>query len=183
MNDIDPPRRAGRRLRYNCAVSLDGFIADPDGGYGWIVEDVSIDFDALYAGFDTFVMGRKTWDVMQAQGAANPLRGRRVVVASRTLQAVAEPGVTVVREDIAGHVTRLKAEPAASDIWLFGGSDLAGQLFEAGLVDRLEVALMPVLLTRGIPLLPPGGSRRLSLVSAESLASGIQMLTYDVVRG
>jgi len=169
-----------RRLRYNCAVSLDGFIADPDGGYGWIVEDTSIDFATLFAEFDTFVMGRKTYEVMLAQGEANPLRGKRVVVASRSLDATAHPGVTIVRDDIAGQVAALKAEASARDIWLFGGAELAGQLFEAGLADRLEVAVMPVALTRGIPLLPPGSQQRLALVSARSLASGIQMLVYDV---
>jgi hypothetical protein len=49
-------------------------------------------------------------------------------------------------------------------------------------VDRVEVALMPVLLRRGIPLLPAEPQQRLSLVSAKSLDSGIQMLVYDVVR-
>ena len=171
-----------RRLRYNCAASLDGFIADPEGGYGWIVEDASIDFEAMFAEFDSFVLGRKTWEVMQAQGEANPLRGKRVSVASRTLDATAQPGVTLVRDDVAGHVAALKAEASERDIWLFGGGELAGPLFEAGLVDRLEVALMPVLLTRGIPLLPAGLARRLALVSSRCLASGIQMLVYDVQR-
>lgn len=171
-----------RRLRYNCAVSLDGFIADVDGGYAWIVEDDGIDFTALFASFDTFVMGRKTWDVMQAQGDANPLRRERVVVASRTLAEPQPPNVTVVRSDVVEHVAALKAEPGERDIWLFGGSDLAGQMFDAGLVDRLEVAVMPVLLTRGIPLLAPGRLHRLALVQAQSLPSGIQMLAYDVLR-
>jgi dihydrofolate reductase len=53
---------------------------------------------------------------------------------------------------------------------------------DAGLVDRVEVALMPVLLRQGVPLLPPGPQRRLQLVSATPLASGIQMLVYDVAR-
>ncbi|MFG6485655.1 dihydrofolate reductase family protein [Roseateles sp. BYS78W] len=171
-----------RRLRYNCAATLDGFIATADGGYDWIVDDASIDFGALFAEFDTFVMGRKTYEVMQAQGDANPLRGRRVVVASRTLAAADHPDVTLVRDDMAGHIAALKAEAGGRDIWLFGGGDLAGQLLEAGLVDRVEVALMPVLLRDGIPLLPPGPRQRLSLVSATSLASGIQMLVYDVLR-
>ena len=171
-----------RRLRYNCATSLDGFIADPQGGYGWIVEDASIDFDALFAEFDSFVMGRKTFEVMLAQGEANPLRGKRVIVASRSLDAAAHPDVTVVRDDIARHVAALKAEASELDVWLFGGSELAGQLLEAGLVDRLEVAVMPVLLRQGIPLLPPGLPQRLALVSSCNLASGIQMLVYDVAR-
>ena len=171
-----------RRLRYNCAATLDGFIADPDGGYAWIVEDASIDFDALYAEFDTFVMGRRTWEVMQALGEANPLRGRRVIVASRTLDAAAHPGVSIVGDDFAGQVAALKAEPGRRDIWLFGGAELAGQLLDAGLVDRVEVALMPVLLRQGVPLLPPGPLTRLELVSATPLNSGIQMLVYDVRR-
>lgn len=167
-----------RRLRYNVACSLDGFIADPDGGYDWIVDDKSIDFDVLYAQFDTFVMGRKTWEVMQAMGDANPLRGKRVIVASRTLAE--GDGLTVVRDGIEAVVATLKAEPSTRDIWLFGGSELAGALFAAGLVDRIETAVMPVLLTRGIPLLPAGPQCGLTLVSARSLASGIQMLAYDV---
>lgn len=171
-----------RRVRYNCAATLDGFIADANGGYDWIVDDASIDFAALFDEFDTFVMGRKTYEVMLAQGEANPLLGKRVVVASRTLQAADHPGVMLVRADLASHVAALKAEASGRDIWLFGGGELAGQLIEAGVVDRVEVALMPVLLRCGIPLLPPGPRQRLSLASATSLASGIQMLVYDVVR-
>ena len=55
-----------RRLRYSVAATLDGFIADPHGGYDWIVMDESIDFAGMFAEFDTFVMGRKTWDVSAA---------------------------------------------------------------------------------------------------------------------
>ena len=51
-----------RRLRYQVAASLDGFIADANGGYDWIVGDDRIDFKALYGEFDTAVMGRKTYD-------------------------------------------------------------------------------------------------------------------------
>ena len=52
-----------RRLRYSVAATLDGFIADPNGGYDWIIMDEAIDFAAMFDEFDTFVMGRKTWDV------------------------------------------------------------------------------------------------------------------------
>jgi|GEM_PF-6212510 dihydrofolate reductase len=81
-----------RRLRYNVACSLDGFIADPDGGYDWIVDDKGIDVDALYAQFDTFVMGRRTWEVMQAQGDANPLRGRRIDIPTEAGLPLLEAG-------------------------------------------------------------------------------------------
>jgi dihydrofolate reductase len=52
-----------RRLRYGVAVSLDGFIAGPDGEYDWIVMDPSIDFAAMFKEFDTAVMGPKTYEI------------------------------------------------------------------------------------------------------------------------
>lgn len=59
-----------RRLRYQVAVSLDGFIARPGGEYDWIVMDPSIDFGALFKQFDTLVMGRKTYEPLMADSAA-----------------------------------------------------------------------------------------------------------------
>lgn len=169
-----------RRLRYNVAASLDGFIASPAGEYDWIPHDETIDFEALFAEFDTFVMGRRTWEVIRAQGNASPLAGRRVVVVSRTLAPGDAPGATVVTEDVAEVVARLKAEEG-KDVWLFGGGELFRALLDAGLVDSVEVAVTPVLLGEGVPLLAPG--RRappLRLVSSRVLPSGIVMLSYDV---
>ena len=125
-----------RRLRYSVAASLDGFIADPGGGYDWIVEDPSIDFAALFAGFDTALMGRHTFETMRAQGTGGVLPGLRTVVFSRTLRADDAPGVTVVNADAAGAVAALKTE-AGRDLWLFGGGALFRTLLDAGLVDAV----------------------------------------------
>src|SRR2546427_8583941 len=78
-----------RRLRYHVAVSLDGFIAGPNGEYDWIVMDPSIDFAALFKQFDTAVMGRKTDEVLTAQGGHGAMPGLDVVGFSRTLPAAA----------------------------------------------------------------------------------------------
>ena len=53
-----------RRLRCQVAVSLDGFIAGPNGEFDWIVMDPSIDFAAVYKEFDTAVMGRRTYEMI-----------------------------------------------------------------------------------------------------------------------
>src|SRR3954471_20942594 len=112
--------KMNRRLRYQVAVSLDGFIAGPNGEYDWIVIDPAIDFGAMYKEFDTAVMGRKTYDVMAAQGGDGAMPGLDVVVFSRTLPPVNHPGVRIVNDDPREFVSALKAKDGR-DIWLFGG--------------------------------------------------------------
>lgn len=172
-----------KRLRYSVATSLDGFIADPDGGYDWIVKDPTIDFGALFAEFDTALMGRRTFETLLAQGTGGTLPGMRTVVFSRTLRAEDHPAVTVVRADIEATVEALKAEPG-KDIWLFGGGSLFRSLLDAGLVDTVEVAVIPVLLGDGVPLLAAGPrSPGLRLTDSEVLPSGIVRLWYALGAG
>jgi dihydrofolate reductase len=165
-----------RRLRYGVAVSLDGFIAGPNGEHDWIVMDPSIDFAAMFKEYDTAVMGRKTYEVLTAQGGNGALPGLDVVVFSRTLDATAYPGVRIVKDDPCEVVAALKARPGR-DIWLYGGGTLFRSLLDAGLVDTVEIALIPVLLGAGVPLLPSGAPSKLVLADHRTLpASGIVAL-------
>jgi dihydrofolate reductase len=142
--------------------------------------DPSIDFAALFKEFDTVVMGRKTYEVMTAAGGHGAMPGLDVVVFSRTLPAAKHPGVRIVNDDPREVVAELKAK-AGGDIWLFGGGVLFRSLLDAGLVDTVEIAVMPVLIGAGIPLLPPGASTKLVLTDQKTLpASGILALAYSV---
>ena len=171
-----------RRLRYQVAVSLDGFIAGPNGEYDWIVMDPGVDFAALLREFDTAVMGRKTYDLVAAQGEQG-MMGLEAIVFSRTLPAGERRGIRIVNDDPAKVVAALK-EQRGRDIWLFGGGELFRSLLDAGLVDTVELAVMPVLLGEGIPVLPPGASAKLVLTEQKHLpASGIVMLAYSVPGG
>ena len=58
-----------RRVRYSVAVSLDGYIAGPNGDIDWIVQDPTVDFAALYSGFDTVLLGRRTYELTLQPGA------------------------------------------------------------------------------------------------------------------
>jgi dihydrofolate reductase len=168
------------RIRYQVACSLDGYIAGPDGAYDWIIMDPAIDFDALFASFDTVIMGRRSFEGLLEQGQDGAM-GMATHVMSRTLRQKDHPSVTVVGENAAGHVAALKAADG-KDIWLFGGGDLFASMLDAGLVDAVEVAIVPHLVGGGVPFLPHAErGHRLRLASCEALGSGIIMTRYDVL--
>jgi dihydrofolate reductase len=145
--------------------------------------DPAIDFDALFKEFDAAVMGRKTWEALTTQGGHGAPSGLDVVVFSRTLRPAMHSGVRIVNDDPCEVVTALKAKPGR-DIWLYGGGDLFRSLLDAGVVDTVEVAVIPVLLGGGVPILPPGAATKLVLADQKTLpASGIVALSYSVPRG
>jgi len=119
--------------------------------------DPEIDFAALMDSFDTMLLGRGTYEAARQMGGGPAMPGMQVYVLSTTLRQDDCPGVTV--SDNAGEtVAKLKAAPG-KDIWLFGGGSLFRSLLGMGLVDTVEVAIIPVLLGGGIPLLPDPAER------------------------
>jgi dihydrofolate reductase len=169
-----------RRVLYRVAASLDGFIAGPNGEIDWIVPDPTVDFASLYESVDTVLLGRRTYELTLQPGAPPWPAGWRIYVCSRTLDAAQHPGVTVVSENVDTTVAALRAEPGR-DIWLFGGGSLFASLLAADLVDDIEVALMPVLLGGGTPLVSSGAPRtRLTLARSNASPSGIVNLHYEV---
>jgi dihydrofolate reductase len=144
-------------------MSLDGYIAGPKGEFDWIVMDPDIDFRALVGAFDTVLLGRKTWEATRQQGGASGMPGMKAFVFSRTLRQSDCPDATVTGNPMET-MAALKATPG-KDIWLFGGGSLFRSLLELGLVDAVEVAIIPVLLGGGVPLLPhPARLAKLKLV-------------------
>jgi dihydrofolate reductase len=169
-----------RRIRYSVAMSLDGYIAGPHGEYDWIDVDPSVGaeyFKWFYAQFDTVLMGRKSYE--QFPGAVEPFK---TYVLSRTLAPGDRKGVTVLGGNALLHVAALKHD-AGKDIWLWGGGELFGSLAEAGLVDTVEVGVIPVLLGAGRKVMA-GCSQRVKLVErpAEQRLPGHALLSYDVVK-
>jgi dihydrofolate reductase len=171
-----------RKVVYGGAMSLDGFIAGPNGEYDWIVMDPDIDFGELSRRFDTFLIGRKTFDAMRRMGeTAPPTPAITQIVFSRTLRPGDCPQVTL-SDDAEGFVAELRKQPG-KDIALFGGGELFRSLLAAGLVDEVSFSVIPVLLGGGIPLLPsPANRARLKLKSHRLYPkTGTVLLAYDVV--
>jgi dihydrofolate reductase len=168
-----------RRIRYQVACSLDGYIAGPNGEADWIIMDPEIDFGALFRQFDTLLLGRRTYEGMAGYGGGG-FEGMSVLVFSRTLRQEDHPKVTIVADEIEPRLNDLRAAPG-KDIWLFGGGELFRSLLQLGCVDTVEPAVIPVLLGGGIPFLPsPTDRRSLSLTGHRIYGTGIVLLEYAV---
>lgn len=167
-----------RRIRYQVACSLDGYIASPNDETDWIVAEPEIDFGKLFDQFDTLLMGRRTYE--QTLKLKDDFWGKRVVVCSRTLRQAEHPNVVIVSDAIERNLHELRSEPG-KDIWLFGGGELFRSLLELDCVDTVEPAIIPVLVGGGRPFLAsPAVRTKLSLTAQRVYPSGIVWVEYTV---
>jgi dihydrofolate reductase len=172
---------ARRRVRYSVAISLDGFIAGPKGEFDWIIMDPAFNFGALLKQFDTYLLGRRTFEVTQQGGAPDMPKGTQTIVFSRTLRQSDYPKV-LIADEVTKTISDLKKKQG-KDIWLFGGGELFRSVLDAGLIDTVELAVMPIFLSQGIPLLSAGArSPSLQLTESKTLPSGIVRLSYNVAK-
>lgn len=171
-----------RRIRYAVAASLDGYIAGPKGEAEWIILDPDVDFGKMFKEFDTVLLGRRTFEAMM-KGGGRTMPGLQTFVFSRTLRQREHPEITIVSDQTEQVLNTLRREPG-KDIWLMGGGMLFRSLLQAGLVDTVEISVVPVLLGADIPLLPPpAGEAKLELIRHTAYGSGIVCLQYAVKNG
>ena len=172
-----------RQLRYSVAASLDGFIAGTNGEYDWILIDPEIDFTKMYAGYSGIVMGRKSYQVFAGSGGGAEGQALPTYVYSRTLPEGKRDGVTIVK-DAVSHLRSLKQSPEEKPLWLWGGGELFRELASAGLVDGVDLAIIPVLLGGGVSLLSTPGPRLSLQLRSHRLykKTGTLSLEYDIIR-
>lgn len=172
----------GPLFRAALAVSLDGYIADSKGSVDWLNAYFSreIDFMAFANTIGITVCGRKTFDISLSQGHGGG--GRAVVLTHRPLKKPS-PGLEAFSGDVRELAGRLRAELAGTgkDIWLMGGGESIAPFHAAGLVDRWELGIIPVLLGDGIPLFPKNSlpPRGLRLTHSRTLKNGIVEAWYE----
>ena len=169
-----------RKVVFGGAISLDNYLARTDGAVDWLLWDKEV--GAIIAEswnrFDTFLLGRKTYEISAKSGMGSG-GGAKTYVFSRTLKK-SPKGVKIIAADAAGFVRNLKQQDG-KDICLIGGGDFAKTLFEAGLIDEIGFNIHPVLLGAGVPaFLPLERQIDMELLECKVFKTGCVLVTYRV---
>ncbi|MFD3992374.1 dihydrofolate reductase family protein [Streptomyces sp. NPDC058548] len=161
-----------RKLTYFIACSIDGFIGDPKGDATSMYSFVDAEFlefltgeypetisaqgremlgiDAENKRFDTVVQGLGSYQIALDMGVTSPYGHLREFVATRSLAESPDANVELIAEDLVGRVRELKAEDSPLDVWLCGGSAIAGELIDE--IDELIIKTYPQVYGSGMPM-------------------------------
>ncbi|WP_329282917.1 dihydrofolate reductase family protein [Streptomyces sp. NBC_00691] len=165
-----------RKLTYFIACTIDGFIGDPKGDATSMYKFVDAEFlefltgeypetiaaqgrealgvDAENQRFDTVVQGAASYQLALDVGITSPYGHLREFVATRSLPESPDANVELIADDLVGRVRELKAEDSPLDVWLCGGSTVAGELIEE--IDELIIKTYPQVYGSGMPMFGAG---------------------------
>jgi dihydrofolate reductase len=190
-----------RSLVYLVAVTLDGFIAGPDGGdpsgesyfplYEDLAEFIAAEFPETLPGparqamgieaptqhFDTVLEGRSSYEVGLAAGVTNAYPHLRHLVFSTTMEESPDPTVELVASDPLETARALKGEDGL-DIWLLGGGKLAHSLLSE--IDRLILKQHASVIGSGVPMFDgPFQVHLFRPTDLRELDSGVRILSFE----
>jgi dihydrofolate reductase len=182
------------KLIYSAIASLDGYVEDETGDFGWAApdEEVFAFINDLERPIGTYLYGRRMYETMQfwetegtgeassqaSRDFAHIWRAAEKVVYSRTLAQPSSPRTRIERDFDAGGVRALKAA-SGSDLTV-GGANLAGQALTTGLVDECHLFLTPIVVGAGKPALSQRIRARLQLLDERRFGQGVVHLHYRV---
>lgn len=175
-----------RKVILSAAVTLDGYIARPNGSVAYLImtKEGSADMGRFFATIDTIAMGRKTLDAaiaMTGGSFKSPVRIPTYVF-SRTQPPGERDGLIFTNQSPRAWLSKIRARPG-KHIFHMGGGELARSFLEADLIDELYLGVVPILLGAGLPLFPGGFPQRdFTLVENRTYSKSQISLTYRRVR-
>ena len=169
-----------RKIVLGLGMSLDGYIARPDGAIDFLFMPKDYSMAPFFATVDTAIMGRKSLEAgLKMGGGKFDSGGLAIYVFSHSKPPGERDGLTYVNQSPAAFVGKLRKRPG-KNIWLMGGGELARDFLKADLVDELYIGVVPVLLGEGIPLFPSGfPQRNFSLIENKTYSRGMIALRYQ----
>lgn len=169
-----------RKIILQLAVSLDGLIEGPNGEFDWCFTDDDYGMTDFFKRIDSIFIGRKSYELALSMGGSAPpgFPSLKEYVFSNTLDKVEGDRVLVRSDDLAKKVNEIKNSPG-KDIWLYGGASLTTALMNLDLIDKMALAVHPILLGSGKPLFQNIAERKkLELINSQTYPSGLVMLSY-----
>ena len=178
-----PAPSSRRAVVLGLGISLDGYIARPDGAVDFLFMPKDYSMAPFFKIIDAAILGRKTYEVAQKMGGGG-FRSFKMeyYVMSRTLPSGERDGLVFTSESPVQLVSRLRKKKG-KDVWLMGGGELARAFLIDDLVDELHLGVVPVLLGSGLPLFPPGfPQRNFALLENKTFSRGLISLKYRRTR-
>jgi len=170
-----------RKLCLFIAMSLDGYIAKPDGDISFLdemnQEGEDYGYKAYIESVDTILLGRKTYDKILSMGVDSPYGDRDVYVVSRTPRENSGK-TTFYSGDLKQLVTTLKSK-SGKNIYCDGGAEIVQQLLNLDLIDEITISIIPIILGTGIRLFDGiYPEQKLTLLESKSFHKGLTQLHY-----
>ncbi|MCU0683874.1 MAG: dihydrofolate reductase family protein [Polyangiaceae bacterium] len=175
------------RTQYFVAASIDGFIADAEGGLAWLLqfndaEGVTAHYEAFLEGVGALAMGAATYEFVLNEGMkAWPYPGRTTwVFTHRELPAFPGADLRFTTDDVGAVHEQMVQAAGGKNVWLVGGGNLVAQFARRGLLDEIMLGVVPVVLGAGAPLLPAALPGVLELQGVTRFGRGLVELRYAV---
>ncbi|MBW4482104.1 MAG: dihydrofolate reductase family protein [Tildeniella torsiva UHER 1998/13D] len=176
---------------YYTATSLDGFIADDNNSLDWLFQFGELEpntFDDFLAGVGAIAMGSTTYQWIYDHDFSPeadspqpwPYNVPSWVFTSRQLPTIEHADVRFVSGDVKPFLREMAIAAGDKNVWVVGGGDLAGQFYDAGLLDEIVVQIASVTLGGGAPLFPLRVDPPLKLLSAKTYGQDFVELHYQV---
>ena len=174
--------RGMRKVVLGLGISLDGYIARPDGAVDFLFMPKDYSMGPFLETIDTAIMGRKTYEVSLKMGESFGGSKMAGYVFSHSQAPGERGGVTFVNESPKSFMEKLRKRPG-KNIWLMGGGELGRDFLKEDLVDELYIGIVPVLIGEGIPLFPSGFPQlEFSLLENKTFSKGMIALKYARTR-
>jgi dihydrofolate reductase len=170
---------AVRKVVLGVGISLDGYIARPDGSVDFLFMPKDYSMAEFFKRVDTAVMGRKTYEMGLKMGGEFTSGGMKSFVFSQSMEKGERGGVTFLAEPPKKFVEALRGKKG-KDIWLMGGGELTREFLREDLVDAMYLGVVPVLIGDGIAAFPSGfPQREFALVENKTYSQGLIALRYE----
>ncbi|MBT1697079.1 dihydrofolate reductase family protein [Fulvivirgaceae bacterium PWU4] len=181
-----------RKLKLQMQLSIDGFVAGPEGQMDWMVTNWDDELKAyvkqITEPVDCIILGRKLAQGFIPFWAANPeaegadiFNNTRKVVFTHTLDRSEWKNTTLARGNVVDEVAALKAQQGG-DIIAYGGATFVSSLIERQLIDELHLFINPAAIGKGMPIFNAGSRSLFKLAGSQAFSCGIVVLRYEPAR-